>query len=126
MVQVACNQQPLEVAMKQTSTVRTIAASALFASLLAACSSWPWDRDESRSGSGQAAMGGGMQGSTASGGGNDRADCDQYHQMASTSTPSDQVDLIEQNMRRMPPAMRDRHMQRMRQICGGSQPGDNW
>jgi hypothetical protein len=106
--------------MKQTFTVRAIATSALFASLLAACSSWPWDRD----GSGQEAMGGGMQGSTGSGGSNDRADCDQYRQMQSSNTSSDQLDLMEQNMRRMTPAMRERHMQRMRQVCGASsQPG---
>jgi hypothetical protein len=106
--------------MKYTSTVRAIATSALSASLLAACSSGPWDRD----GSGQGAVGGGMQGSTGSGGSNDRADCDQYRQMLSSNTPSDQLDLMEQNMRRMTPAMRDRHMQRMRQICGASsRPG---
>jgi hypothetical protein len=44
--------------------------------------------------------------------------------MQSSNTPSDQLDLMEQNMRRMTPAMRERHMQRMRQVCGASsQPG---
>jgi hypothetical protein len=122
-VQVTCNQQPLGVAMKHTSTARAIATSALFTSLLAGCSSWPWEQQD---GSGEGAMGGGMRGTTASGYGGDSADCDQHRQMSSPGTPSDQLAIMEQNMRRMSPAMRERHMSRMRQTCGAaSQPDDN-
>jgi hypothetical protein len=103
--------------MKPTSALSAFAASALFASLLAGCASWSGDQ------AGSSQTGGGMQGRTASGSGQVSAECDQFYQMESEHTPSDQLALIDQNMRRMTPAMRDRYTQRMRQTCG--QPPDN-
>ena len=99
--------------MKQKSAARAIAVAALFTSHLAGCSS-TWETEEDLASS---AVGGGIAGSTGSGGGGNDVDCYQYRLMTSESTPSDQQALLEQNMRRMTPAMRDRHMSEMRKMC---------
>jgi hypothetical protein len=59
-----------------------------------------------------------MQGQTESAKADDRADCEQFHRMESRRTPSTQQDLMDQNMKRMSPEMRERHMTMMREKCG--------
>jgi hypothetical protein len=101
--------------MKSTSTVRALATSALFATLLAGCTSMPWDRDQSRSDSGQG--GTGMQGKTASGASAARYDCATFHQLESRRTPSTQQELVDP-LRGMSPQERERHTAMMREKCG--------
>jgi hypothetical protein len=98
--------------MKSTSTGRAIAASALFAGLLAGCSSYPWDRGESGQGSSN------TQGATQSGASATRADCAQFHQLESRRTPSTQQELVDQNLRGMSREAREQHMKMMREQCG--------
>lgn len=99
--------------MKQISTARAIAVAVLFTSQLAGCAS-SWEAEDEAASS---SVGGGIAGSTGSGGPGDSVDCYQYRQMTSENTPPDQQALLEQNMRRMSPAMRDRHMSEMRKMC---------
>jgi hypothetical protein len=96
--------------MKPISTVRAIAASALFASLFAGCSSWPGDRDASRSG-----QGGGTRGASES---RREDDCELFYRAEHRHTPSTQEDLVDQNMRGMTPEMRERRIKMMREKCG--------
>ena len=103
--------------MKPTPAFGALAASALFASLLAGCASWYGDN------AGSIQTGGGLQGRTASGGDETTAECDQFYQIESDRMPSDQQALVDLNMRRMGPAMRDRYTERMRRTCG--QPPDH-
>jgi outer membrane murein-binding lipoprotein Lpp len=100
--------------MKSTYTVRVIAASALFASLLAGCSSYPWQKDKSGQASSSA------QGGTESGTSATRSDCAQFRQLESRRTPSTQQDLVDQNLRGMTPEQREQHMKMMREKCGPS------
>jgi hypothetical protein len=119
MVKVICEQQlQWEVAMNSTFTGPAIAASALFASMLAGCSSYPWDRGESRSGSGQGSSS--AQGGTESGTSATRSDCAQFHQLESRRTPSTQQELVDQNLSGMSPEERERHMKMMREKCGST------
>jgi hypothetical protein len=102
--------------MKSTSTGRAIAASALFASMLAGCSHWPWERADSQSASAQGSSS--AQGSTESSTSATRFDCAQFHQLESRRTPSTQQDLVDQNRRGMSSEERERHMKMMREKCG--------
>ncbi|HEX9172168.1 MAG TPA: hypothetical protein VF861_05855 [Telluria sp.] len=98
--------------MKSKSTTRVLAASALFAGLLAGCTSMQGDQGGS----------GAAQGSTAAAGGTGmsptNAECAQFHQYESRRTPSTQQELVDPQLARMSPEERERHMNMMRERCG--------
>jgi predicted component of type VI protein secretion system len=106
--------------MKSTCTGRALAASVLFASLLAGCSSYPWQRGESGPGSSS------TQAGTESGASATRFDCAQFQQLESRRTPSTQQELVDQNLSGMSPEERERHMKMMREKCGSrGSPADS-
>lgn len=102
--------------MKQIPAVRAIATSALFASVLAACSSGSSQGDGSGSGS---AHGSSAQGTTQSAAPTAR-ECAEFHQQESRRTPSTQLNLVDPNLSGMSPEQREQHMKMMREKCGSS------
>lgn len=98
--------------MKSNSTTRVLAASTLFAGLLAGCAS-STQGDQGGYGASQGSTGaqGGMGTSPTS------AECAQFHQLESQRTPSTQQELVDPT-RGMSPEQRERHMNMMRERCG--------
>jgi hypothetical protein len=99
--------------MKSISTVRAVATSALFAGLLAGCSSMSGQSNPD-SGQGSTGAQGGTGMSTTS------SECAQFHEMESRRTPSTQQELVDPNLQRMSPEQREAHMNMMREKCGPS------
>jgi hypothetical protein len=98
--------------MKSKSTTRVLAASAMFAGLLAGCTSTQGDQGAYGAGQGGTGAQGGMGMSATS------AECAQFHQMESRRTPSTQQELVDPQLARMSPEQREQHMNMMRERCG--------